>query len=494
MTNAFNTSQSISGATSANCTSTLFAYPCGNLFYISADGADARNPNNVYNDWQFAANFGGSTMYGGRQLFSVIGNFTGPSNAGNTNPSYVGFVSQMATNYGDGGTAPNLTNGRGSFFASNPIVAADSGATNLWGITGEEVNAVCNGCTTALRFGLSSAASGTNQASILANDAALHVGSIQVGGQWHQALNLSNVNGVAPLDSTGCVICTDATANTIGTGIDLSAYAITGNFLKGPSGFSVSGAGLITSANGLTISGGGASVAGGLVASGGLTVSSGTTTVSGALVANGSVSGTGIATLLSPYAPLASPALTGTPTAPTASAVTNNTQIATTAFANAAVTGGGNPGSFTTLNASGNDALLYTNTSGQSIANNTLATVTNWTKTSDRVNANFNASTGVFTAPATGWYQISGQLTFSGAAGVVNAQYSAAIVANSVAVTEGTVFQQSTSTTLVSVPFSAVVSLTSGQTLQVQAYQNTGSARTLSTTAALTYVSINRLP
>lgn len=37
------------------------------------------------------------------------------------------------------------------------------------------------------------------------------------------------------------------------------------------------------------------------------------------------------------YAPLASPALTGTPTAPTASAGTNNTQIATTAFVTTAV-------------------------------------------------------------------------------------------------------------------------------------------------------------
>lgn len=40
---------------------------------------------------------------------------------------------------------------------------------------------------------------------------------------------------------------------------------------------------------------------------------------------------------LSAYAPLASPALTGTPTAPTAGAGTNTTQIATTAFVTAAV-------------------------------------------------------------------------------------------------------------------------------------------------------------
>ena len=36
-------------------------------------------------------------------------------------------------------------------------------------------------------------------------------------------------------------------------------------------------------------------------------------------------------------APLASPALTGTPTAPTASAGTNTTQVATTAFVNTAI-------------------------------------------------------------------------------------------------------------------------------------------------------------
>jgi Pectate lyase superfamily protein len=50
------------------------------------------------------------------------------------------------------------------------------------------------------------------------------------------------------------------------------------------------------------------------------------------LVASGTVSGTGFTALLAPYAPLASPALTGMPTAPTAAASTNTTQLATTAF------------------------------------------------------------------------------------------------------------------------------------------------------------------
>jgi hypothetical protein len=43
------------------------------------------------------------------------------------------------------------------------------------------------------------------------------------------------------------------------------------------------------------------------------------------------------ATATSTYAPLASPALTGTPTAPTATSGTNTTQVATTAFVGTAI-------------------------------------------------------------------------------------------------------------------------------------------------------------
>jgi len=69
---------------------------------------------------------------------------------------------------------------------------------------------------------------------------------------------------------------------------------------------------------------------------------------------------------LAAYAPLASPALTGTPTAPTATAGTNTTQIATTAYVTTAVDNivGAAPGSLDTLNelaaALGDDANFST--------------------------------------------------------------------------------------------------------------------------------------
>ena len=72
------------------------------------------------------------------------------------------------------------------------------------------------------------------------------------------------------------------------------------------------------------------------------------------------------ATASSTYAPLANPALTGTPTAPTAAANTNTTQIATTAYVQTELTDliGGAPGALDTLNelaaALANDASYST--------------------------------------------------------------------------------------------------------------------------------------
>jgi hypothetical protein len=75
---------------------------------------------------------------------------------------------------------------------------------------------------------------------------------------------------------------------------------------------------------------------------------------------------TGLDATLAAKAPLASPALTGTPTAPTATGGTNSTQIATTAFVAAAITAviNGAPGALDTLNelaaALGNDGNFAT--------------------------------------------------------------------------------------------------------------------------------------
>jgi len=83
-------------------------------------------------------------------------------------------------------------------------------------------------------------------------------------------------------------------------------------------------------------------------ASNALGYTSGTGIVCNSAINASSLGGTAAAS----YALLASPTFTGVPAAPTASATTNTTQIATTAMVNSAITGNNLAGSFTTITAS----------------------------------------------------------------------------------------------------------------------------------------------
>jgi len=119
-------------------------------------------------------------------------------------------------------------------------------------------------------------------------------------------------------------------------------------------------------------------------------------------------------------APLADPALTGTPTAPTASSGTNTTQIATTAFVQTAVA---NDIELTDLSvstaaASSGGALSYDNATGQftftpaDLSNAGNASLNSFSVTTGSANSNgglsYNNTTGVFTfTPA----DLSGYLT-----------------------------------------------------------------------------------
>lgn len=86
------------------------------------------------------------------------------------------------------------------------------------------------------------------------------------------------------------------------------------------------------------------------------------------------------------YAPIASPALTGTPTAPTASGGTNTTQLSTTAFVQAAITAliAGAPANLNTLDelaaALGDDPSFATTISAALAAKASLSVAQTFTK------------------------------------------------------------------------------------------------------------------
>lgn len=177
----------------------------------------------------------------------------------------------------------------------------------------------------------------------------------------------------------------------------------------------------------------------------------------------------------------AAAALTSLGAAPTASPTFTGT--VTTAALNA-----------TTLSASANDALFYQTTNAQSFTTGVAATVTTWTKVFDRLNASFNASTGVFTAPATGFYFVSAQLAFAANTGAVNTRGQISIVANGVTVAIGPYTRQTATSTEMTPQVSTLVSLAAGQTLVIQGTQNTGGSVALDGGATFNYISIVRIP
>ncbi|WP_321951880.1 hypothetical protein [Paraburkholderia bannensis] len=146
------------------------------------------------------------------------------------------------------------------------------------------------------------------------------------------------------------------------------------------------------------------------------------------------------------------------------------------------------------VSASGNDALLYQTSNAQSFSTGTQATVTTWTKVFDRLGANFNASTGVFTAPATGYYHVDAALAFAGNTGAIFTTSAVVVVANGATACNSVFYRQTTSNVAQQSIASCTVSLTAGQTLTIQGVQNTGASLALNGTSAQNWVSIFRVP
>jgi hypothetical protein len=152
-------------------------------------------------------------------------------------------------------------------------------------------------------------------------------------------------------------------------------------------------------------------------------------------------------------------------------------------------------GTFTTLKGNSLAKVFATNTSAQSIPAGANTPVTGWTTGVD-VNSNFTASTGTFTAPATGYYVVSAQLLWGVMAGAgASNVLKAVIFANGAASNlVGIAGASSTTQQFNSVQVSGIVSLTAGQTIVLNAVQATGSSVALSSTAGSVWISIYQLP
>jgi hypothetical protein len=217
----------------------------------------------------------------------------------------------------------------------------------------------------------------------------------------------------------------------------------------------------------------------------------------GALTATGTVSGVGFSNYLaSPPAIGGTAAAAGSFTTLSASSTVSGSGFSTYLASPPAI-GGTAPaaGTFTTLKGNSLAKVFATNTGAQSIPSATNTAVTGWTTGFD-ANSNFNASTGTFTAPATGFYVVSAQLTWgtisgAGASGVIKAVVFANGSATNLA---GLAPMSNTTQQFNAVQVSGLVSLTAGQTIVLNGLQNSGASVALSSTPGGVWMSIYQLP
>jgi len=140
-------------------------------------------------------------------------------------------------------------------------------------------------------------------------------------------------------------------------------------------------------------------------------------------------------------------------------------------------------------------AARYTNTSAQSIPNNSATNLTNWTKDFDTHNF-IVSSTGVATINVSGKYTISASLLFAAGAFGAASQYSLIINQTGSATREvvlGSLFTWSAGNNYVQINGSTTLNLLAGDTIRPSAFQFTGSAKTLDPSGNYNYFTITRV-
>ena len=144
--------------------------------------------------------------------------------------------------YNNAGGTNTGAGAKGAVEGANFYSFLQSPATNFLLVNGVEFDVgIATGASAQARIGVSVVS--YLPVAGATTDVAYQVGTTTGSAPWVNAFQLSNAAGIAPIATTGCVICTDGSADTIATGIDLSAYTISGVFLKGPAGFQVNGGG-----------------------------------------------------------------------------------------------------------------------------------------------------------------------------------------------------------------------------------------------------------
>ncbi len=223
-----------------------------NLFLISADTVNAGANFNI--GVGINHTFGGSSMLGGRAALQALATLNGATNAANANRNYVGANLFATCATGDGGTNTGA-GALGGCVGVNPYGVAQSGATNLVGVSGGEANvALQTGSTAKLKTGWSIVQHASDNVDAATLNTLLNLGSQTGGNKMTNAIAVTDVNGQFPVKTTGTIFGVVITGSTpsVTSAIDFTGVTITGSLLKGKGTIdllgSTSGQGTITCA------------------------------------------------------------------------------------------------------------------------------------------------------------------------------------------------------------------------------------------------------
>jgi hypothetical protein len=150
-----------------------------------------------------------------------------------------------------GGTGTTTGTALGAMEGLQAFAQLGNGATNYSSVVGVESTVqILTGGSSLARHGISLVSQGNLNAATngaVTEDDAVHIGAGGSGtAQWINGIYFSHWNGLAPLTTGGCILCTDSSADTITTGIDFHTYTVSGNSLALPN-FTVTGAGTVSS-------------------------------------------------------------------------------------------------------------------------------------------------------------------------------------------------------------------------------------------------------
>ncbi|MBY4946993.1 hypothetical protein K6V92_10220 [Cupriavidus respiraculi] len=130
----------------------------------------------------------------------------------------------------------------------------------------------------------------------------------------------------------------------------------------------------------------------------------------------------------------------------------------------------------------------------QSVVNNTLVPILNWTERLDTT-ASFNPANGVFTAPRAGQYMVTGIFRIVTAAFPANTGLAAILTKNGTQHrSAGLVTAAAGAWSTQSAQLSCLVDLAQGDTIVLNAFQNSGATTTISTSSSDDVLTITEMP